>query len=109
MNLADTLRLIAAKSPNTSGEAARALGSVKRPESRPVQGALERALSDPAATFTPDERAVIAGHLTGGSGGTRSLEIRLRVTPDEKERVQVMADEARLTVSDLIRQRLGLE
>lgn len=34
--------------------------------------------------------------------------IRFRVTSEERNRVQLMADEARLTVSDFIRSKIGL-
>ncbi len=40
---------------------------------------------------------------------TRTLDIRIRVNADEKVQVQESAQAAGLTVSDFIRQRLGLD
>ncbi len=40
---------------------------------------------------------------------TRTLDIRIRVNTDEKVQVQELAQAAGLTVSDFIRQRLGLD
>lgn len=108
MNLAETLRLIAAKSPNTSGEAIRALRAVNRPDSRPIQHALESALSDPLASFTAEDRTTITAHLSVGDSDARTLDVRLRVNADEKQQIQAMADEAEMSVSNLIRDRLGL-
>lgn len=107
MNLSDALRLIAAKSPNNVQGAIRALRTAQhRPDARPVQYVLEQALVDPLADFTPDERAGIAA-LLGGST-TRDLDIRIRVNADEKQRVQEVAEEAGMTVSDFIRKKIGL-
>jgi hypothetical protein len=39
---------------------------------------------------------------------TRTLDVRVRLSADEKRAVQAIARAARLTVSDLIRERLGL-
>jgi hypothetical protein len=61
------------------------------------------ALDDPQATFSATERRQISDLLDD-----RAVDIRLRVTDAEKERVQQMALDAGLTVSALIRQRLGL-
>lgn len=110
MELLDALRLIAAKSPNNAQGAIRALRTAQnRPSARSVQYVLEQALVDPLAEFTPAERTSIAALLGGESADNRTLEIRFRVTRDEKERVTAMADEAGLTVSDFIREKIGLE
>lgn len=109
MNLPDALRLIAAKSPNNAQGAVRALRTAQhRPDARPVQYVLEQALTDPLAEFTPDERVGIAALLGGAQDSARNLDVRIRVNADEKQRVQELADEAGLTVSDFIRERIGL-
>jgi hypothetical protein len=38
----------------------------------------------------------------------RTLDVRVRLTAEEKAQVEALAREERLTVSDLIRERLGL-
>lgn len=111
MNLPDALRLIAAKSPNNVQNAIRALRGAHRPDAlsrRPVQYVLEQALVDPLADFTSAERADIAALLSGDSDDARTLDIRLRVAPAEKTRVQELADEAGMTVSDFVRSCIGL-
>jgi hypothetical protein len=106
--IGDVLQLIAAKSPATSGQAARALRSVARPESRPIQYALELALDDPAATFTEEERAAIAEHIAHDHGELRALDIRLLVNAGDRQKIQAMADDAGMSVSNFIRTKLGL-
>jgi len=107
MNLDEALRLIIAKSPNNYQGAIRALRIARhRPSARPVQYVLEQALVDPLADFTPAERTAIAALLSEDEG--RTLDIRLRVSADEKAEVQRMAEEAGQTVSDFIRLRIGL-
>lgn len=108
MELLDALRLIAAKSPNNTRNAIRALGTARtRPNARPVQYVLEQALIDPLADFTKEERAGIAA-LLGGESGIRDKLLQARATTEELDRVREMADEAGQTVSDFIRSRVGL-
>lgn len=108
MTPGDALRLIAAKSPNNVQNAIRALRTAQtRPNARPVQYVLEQALIDPLADFTPAERAGIAAHIVAPDD-IRSHLLQARVTPDELDRVRAMADEAMMTVSDLIRSQIGL-
>jgi hypothetical protein len=102
------LRLIIARSENVSGEAVRALRSTNRPGARPVQHALESALREPAGTFTAAERELIASCLSGATSA-RDVDVRMRVTAEEKQQIQALADaESGGSVSTLLRQRLGL-
>jgi hypothetical protein len=66
--------------------------------------AAEIALADPQATFSAVERRQIAELLERD----RDAVIRLRVTADEKDRVQAMADAQGVTVSQFVRERIGL-
>ena len=66
--------------------------------------AARAALEDPRAMFTDAERRAITEMLESD----RNVDIRLRVTAEEKQAVQAMADIAGVSVSELIRQRLGL-
>ncbi len=63
------------------------------------------ALSDPHATFNADERRAIAEMLESDRDAPA---VRLRVTADERAQIEQMAESAGLTISDLIRQKLGL-
>lgn len=111
MNISDALRLIAGKSPDALHEALGALKGqqVKSPMAqRRADRAIEMALRDPQAGFTSAERVELAALLSGAGNETRSLDVRVRVTVEEKERIQEMADEAGMTVSDFIRTRIGL-
>lgn len=66
--------------------------------------AARAALEDRHATFTDAERRAIAEMLESD----RNVDIRLRVTSEEKQAVQAMADAIGVSMSELIRQRLGL-
>lgn len=63
------------------------------------------ALSDPQATFTADERRQIAGLLENDRD---AAPIRFRVSADERARLEQMAEDAELSISDFIRQKIGL-
>lgn len=101
------LTIIAGGSPAAARMAADALRARKNGSPMAAARAARAArlaLSDPQATFTEAERRQIAEILDT----ERGVDLRLRVTADEKARVQAMADEAGITVSDFIRQRIGL-
>jgi len=67
------------------------------------------ALQDRQAEFTPAERFLIASRIdTGDDEGPRTLDVRVRVTEAEKRSVQEAAALDKLTVSDYIRQKIGL-
>lgn len=109
MDLADALRLIAAKSPNNVQNAVRALRTAQyRPDAHIVQYVLEQALIDPLTDFTAEERGGIAALLSGTPDEQRTLDIRVRVSANEKALVQQWASAAGLTVSNYVRQQLGL-
>lgn len=63
------------------------------------------ALSDPQATFSADERRAIAELLENDRD---AAPIRFRVTADERARLEQMAEDAELSISDFIRQKIGL-
>lgn len=66
--------------------------------------AARAALEDPQATFTDAERRAIAGLLENDRD---AAPIRFRVTADERAKIERMAADAGLGISDLIRQKLG--
>lgn len=103
-----TLVLIAGGSPaaaRIASDAIRAatLGSPMAP-ARAARAA-RVALDDPQATFTEAERRQIADLLDNDRD---AAPIRLRVSPDERAQIERMAADAGMSISDLIRDRLGL-
>lgn len=112
MDMDEALRLIISRSEIAMSDAMRSLRSLRNvPEhlnQQRLERAIETAFRDPRAKFTPEERAELAILIRGTESDTRSLDIRVRVNAEEKERVKAMADGARLTVSDFIRDRIGL-
>lgn len=76
---------------------------------RRAERAAQIALEDSEAKWTVEERSMIVELLgTTGSDEIRNLDIRLRVSVSEKNKVQQAASEAGLTVSDYIRRAIGL-
>lgn len=115
MDLLDAMRLIAAKSPNATHAALLAFRALQNNsplgESR-AQRAIEVALRDRESTFTTEDRSSLAllfmGQDPNQEEEPRTLDLRIRVNADEKQHVKDLADEAGLSVSNFIRQRVGL-
>lgn len=107
----EALRIIVAKSPMAGGLAMQTLQAL-RVKSPVLQDRYNRtvqtALSDSQAEFTPDERALLAEFIGGDSSTVKLFDVRIRVSAEEKAAVQEMAQAVGLTVSDFIRQRIGL-
>ena len=108
----DALRIIVAKSPGAGSQAMQCMRAID--VNSPITQArydrvVEIAFSDPQADFEPAERALIASYVGGSNGEElRTMDIRVRVNAREKEIVQEMAREAGQTVSDFIREAIGL-
>jgi len=105
----DALKVIALKS-RIGGEAARLLANTRSPMAQTRYNHLAaNALSDAQAGFTDAERGLIVAAMEADSvEELKSYDVRVKVTATEKERVQRMANEAGQTVTDFIRQRIGL-
>lgn len=102
MTITDVLKLIITKSPDNALHAVKALRSAERyPHLRKVQIVLERALVDPVARFTDAERDAIASHLMPAS-----KLLSVRITANQNAELARRADEADMSVSDYVRQRL---
>lgn len=105
--MSDALKLIAGGSPAAAREAMAALRAQQNnspmAQARIVRAA-RHALEDPQATFTDEERREIAELLDGRTAPT----IRFRVSHEERAQVERMAEEAGLSISDFIRERIGL-
>jgi hypothetical protein len=105
--MTNLLALIAGRSPAAARMAADAILSAQNKSPMAAARAARAArfaLGDSQATFTDAERRQIAEMLDT----ERGVDIRLRVTADEKADVQAMAESAGLTVSDFIRSKIGL-
>lgn len=108
----DALKLIVARSPQAASMAMQCISAIKA-KSPVVQHrynrTVEYALSDPMADFASDERELIASYVAGEDGDeARTLDVRVRVNAEEKSEVQRMAKDAGQTVSDFIREKIGL-
>lgn len=106
---ADALRLIVTKSPAAFQEAAKTLAARNVLPLR-LSVVAEMALRDGEAEWTAQERAQIAALLQPESdaGEPRTLDVRVRVNEAEKASIQSAAAAAGQTVSDYIRDRIGL-
>ena len=95
MSTLDTLKLIAARSPDALREALgaiRAQGSGSPMAARRAERAAALALEDASAQWSDSERAALV-ELLGADGGSepRRLDIHIRVNPGEKADVQQAA------------------
>lgn len=106
--ISDAKRLIAANSL----EGMRLLGAgVSRPCSQArYNNAAAVALADPEVGFSKPERKLIASFIQDESDDSRDSALpRIRVTAEERERLDDAAQKANLTLSAYIRQRLDLD
>ena len=106
----DALRLIITKSPTAAGQAMKTLHSVsvKSPMLQHRYNAtLEMALDDSQAEFTPEERALLAQFAAAGEK-IRETRLQVRLTISEQLYLQQLATESNLTLSDDVREKLGL-
>jgi len=104
----DALKLIISRSPAATREAMACLRAIRA--GSPIvpiryERAVDLALSDPEASFSGDERAELASHLTE-DGGTRSTVFRFRLTKAERALLEDMAREAGVSASVYARRAL---
>ena len=92
-----------------SQEGARLLGmGVSRPcfQGR-YNAAAQAALADPEANLTAEERRLIASFVEPEQGDApRSFMLRVRLTESERDRIQQLADEAGMDMSEYVRTRV---
>jgi hypothetical protein len=103
------LKLIIAKSPNAGEEAIRTLAAVRTnsPQmSVRYANLLIRAFADPKATFTPEERLVLASAASSGADDNRSYTLRVRLTDEERDKLFKTAEESKLSISEYARKKL---
>ena len=109
MSMSDALRTIIAASPAAAGDAMDCLRAIAV-KSPAVQARYDNtvrvALGDPAAQFTAEQRALLAQFAGGGEPETRSIMHAVRLSPDERQRLEDAANAAGQTLSEYIRSRL---
>lgn len=109
-DIIDALKTIVARSPRAAGEAMRTIVAARN--NSPVLQAryaqvLIRALADPDAKFTDEEREALAAGIDAPEpGGGRDLVFRLRLSGDERMALENAAAAAGLNMSDYVRRRL---
>jgi len=67
---------------------------------------VESALTDPEASFTPEQRAEIAELLDIPAIENRDVTFRIRLTVAERDVIQAAADNEGLTASEWARRKL---
>ena len=105
--MSNPLALIAGGSPaaaRTAADAIRAEQNDSPMAAARTARAARMALDDPQATFSAEERREIAELLDGRDAPA----VRFRVSARERARLEAMAQEAGLSLSDFIRQKVGL-
>lgn len=107
----EALRIIIAKSERAAPLALHTMRVARvQPSSagRYYAQALQAALTDPNAVFTPEERQVLAEAIPNDDGMdvTRSFTLRIRLTESERAELQRLADEVGQTMSEYARRRI---
>lgn len=105
----DALRIIMERHPELVDEAARCLRALHTGSPMMAQRYTRLATQALAGdALTAEERQVVAGYLDGG-GDAKSVTVQVRMTPQQKLRLQDAAAAAGQDVSTYVRHRLGLE
>ena len=107
MDIPEALKLIAGRSAVAQHEAIRALRVSGQAQQMRFNLVAEHALTDYAATFTPDERDAILALIDYPEDGVRSERLSIRLTEAEKAQMQASADlETGGDLSELVRRRV---
>jgi hypothetical protein len=109
MDIIEALKIIIAKSPNAAEEAIRTIAAARN--NSPIlqvrySNVLIRALADPRAEFTPDERELLAAVIETPGTATRDFTLNLRLTSSERVELEQAAQTAGLSLSEYSRQQL---
>ncbi len=107
--IADILRIIAAKSESIRGEATRAIMALNADSpiiKRRLNLVASHALSDSSAGFTDEEIVRITYLLSAENEETRDFTLRVRLTPSERAELERLAAEAGMDMSDYVRSKI---
>jgi hypothetical protein len=109
MDMIEALKLIVARSPRASSNALRAILAVRNNSPvasvRYVQVLIE-ALADPEASFTPEERELIAKGIESPDKSGRGFLLRVRLTEQEQYQLTTAAEDAGMTISEYVRRKI---
>lgn len=105
----EALRIIIAKSPNAASFALQCMQAI-RTHSPTMQARYNQTVSiafnDPQASFTAEERAIIAESVGSGESDSRDYTLRIRLTKKERVALARMAEDANLSMSEYARRVL---
>lgn len=112
MDTAATLRLIIVRCPDLAGQAGQALKALHADS--PIAGRRAAAVATTALRqygdrFDAAERAALAALLADDPGDAREVNLLIRVSPAERDRLHRDAATRGETTSDYVRRRLGLQ
>lgn len=112
METTRTLQLIIARCPDLAGQAGQALKALHADS--PIAGRRAAAVATAALRqygdqFDATERAALAALLADDPGDVREVNLLIRVSPAERDRIHREAATRGATASDYIRARLGLQ
>ncbi len=108
-DIIDALKLVIARSPRAAEDAIRTIAAARN--NSPVlqvrySNVLIQALADPEASFTPDERAILAAGIEAPESESRDFTLRVRLTDAERASLQAAANAAELSMSEYVRSKL---
>lgn len=109
MDIIETLKIIIARSPRAAETAVRTILAARN--NSPVlqtryANVLIMAMADPEATFTPEERALLAEGFEAPESTSRDFMLRVRLTDQERAALQQLADRDGIGMSEYVRRKL---
>ena len=109
MDIIEACRIIISRSPNAAEEAIRTI-SAARNNSPVLQtrylNTLQRALADPQAEFTREERETLSMSIGDVKIEGRDYMLRIRLTDSEHDALESAASAAGITMSDYARDKI---
>ena len=107
MDIPEALKLIAGRSAVAQHEAIKALRASARAQQMRYNSVAEAALTDYAASFSPEERDAVLALIDWPEDGPRSERVYIRLSEAELAQAQARADsETGGNLSELVRRLL---
>jgi hypothetical protein len=109
MDIVDALKLIISRSPRAAENALRTYQAVRN--NSPVVQArysqvLIMALADPEASFSPEERQVLADGIESPEPANRDFILRVRLTEAERSELETACEYTGMSMSEYVRRKL---
>lgn len=109
MDIVEALKIIIARSPNAAEEAIRAIAAARN-RSPVLQirylTVLTRALADPQASFSAEERELLSSAIEAPESESRDFMLRVRLTDSERAELQMAADQSGISMSEYVRKKI---